>query len=348
MIFFNKIYKFLFKIFCRTKLLNGSKSFFNNSHWIFIFCCFIYSPFSLGTIGSITDLSYSQKESQESFFGPLKASLKFKLSRNLRRGNWDEFFSPLHANNAFDSLFLRTDLSLDYSFSEKFSFFEQSPHFKNMSAFLTLSYRRPVYDIPDNIKRYCYQFYFCFGEVTIGFSDSLPQKYKITSQYSVYLSVPMSSKSSYDQKKYLGVGAFFRATYPLLEQDLKIKALFSHFFDVAIYGSRYANAAGSLYNDVFYTLNQLGLSFSLKKSAFIPLVFVYFSHSATMDYDLDFFQRMSFSGSTVWSIGKRLQLVSSLGWGGDIFQHEFSSSATDIDLFNADETSVSGGFSYSF
>ena len=308
-----------------------------------------YSPLSHGTIGSITDLSYSQEEvPQESLFGPLQASLKFKLSRNLRRGNWDEFFSPLHTNNLFDTLFLRTDLSLGYSLSEKFSFFEQSSYFKNMSAFLTLSYRRPVYDVPDNIKGYCYSLYFCFGELNLGVSDSLPKKYKITSLYSLYLTVPMSSRRSYYQKKYLGLGAFFRATYPLLEQDLKIKAMFSHFFDTAVYGSRYANANGTAFNNVFSTLNQLGFSFSFKKSPFIPLLVVYFSHAGAMDYDLDFFQRMSISGSTVWSVSKKLQLVASLSWGGDIFQDEFSNKAQDIDLFNADETSASAGFSYSF
>ena len=336
------ISKFLLKVFYQ---LGFKKTFFLA---LVLFLALTYSPLSQGTIGSITDLSYSQEEVPEESPSGLQGSLKFKLSRNLRRGHRDEFLSPLHYNNLFDSLFLRTDLSLGYSLAEKFSFFEQSSYFKNMSAFLTLSYRRPVYDVPEEIEEHCYQLYFCFGEVNVGLSDSLPEKYKITSLYSVYLTVPMSSKRSYYQKKYLGLGAFFRATYPLLEQDLKIKAMFSHFFDTAVYGSRHANAIGYLRNEVFSTLNQLGFSFSFQKSAFIPLLVVYFSHRVAMDYDLDFFQRMSISGSTVWSVSKKLQLVTSLSWGGDIFQDEFSNEPQDIDLFNADETSASAGFSYSF
>ena len=364
MIFFKEFCKFIgepyLKLF-KPKLSNksGIKAFFLNpliiygkskSHFIVILSFFIYSPLSISTVGSITDLSYSQEKQplEKSFFGPLKGSIKTKLSRNLRRGNWEDFFDRSKLNSVFDSLLIRTDLSFNYPF-EKFSFLKESSLLKDSLLFLTLSYKRPLYDVPEVIKNYCYKSHFCFGEIHIGLSDSLPKKYQLTSQYSVYLTFPLSSKRSYDKMKYFGLGAFLQTTYPFLsKKDFQIKGIFSHFFDTAIYGSRYANSAGSQNNDVFSTLNQLGLVFSKKTQAFIPVVLLYFSHHAAMDYNRDFFQLISFSGSAVWSINNRLQILAGLSWGGDIFQHEFSNQATDVDFFNADETSINWGFSYSF
>ena len=122
----------------------------------------------------------------------------------------------------------------------------------------------------------------------------------------------------------------------------------SHFFDTAVYGSRFANSAGSSRNDIFSLFNQAGLRFSYEGRAFIPVTFFYFSHQFALDYKLFPFHLMSLGCSAVWSVAKGLQIVAGLGWGGDIFQHEFSSRATDVDFFNADETSVSGGLGYSF
>ena len=304
----------------------------------------------MSAVGSITDLSYTQeRQLEESFFGPLKGSIKTKLSRNLRRGNWEDFFDRSKMNSIFDSLLIRTDLSFNYPLSESFSFFEKSSLLKDTLLFFTLSYKRPLYDIPEVTKNYCYKSYFCFGEINIGLSDSLPEKYQLKSQYSVYFTVPLSSKSSYDKMKYLGLGAFLQATYPFLsKKDFQIKGISSHFFDTAIYGSRYANSAGSQNNNVFSIFNQLGLVFSKKPQPLIPVILLYFSHHAVMDYNKDFFQLISFSGSAVWSISNRLQILAGLSWGGDIFQHEFSNQATDVDFFNADETFINSGFSYSF
>ena len=153
--------------------------------------------------------------------------------------------------------------------------------------------------------------------------------------------------------KYFGLGAFLRTTYPFFStKDFQVKGISSHFFDTAIYGSRYANSIGSQYNDAFSTFNQLGLEIRLgffqKIQALIPVALLYFSHHAIMDYNLDFFQLMSLSGSAVWSISKKLTVLAGFSWGGDIFQHEFSNQALDVDFFNADETSISAGFSYSF
>ena len=315
----------------------------------FVLMFLLYSPFSMGNVGSITDLSYSQeKPLDESFFGPLKGSIRTKLSRSLRVGQWEDIFDRTKRYSVFDSLLLRSDLSFNYPLSESFSFFEKS-FLKESLLFLTIGYKRPVYDVPEVIKNYCYQSYFCFGEIHIGISDSLPEKYQLKSDYSVYFTIPMSSKSSLNKRKYFGLGAFFQTNYPLLStKHLQIQALSSHFFDTAIYTSRYANSVGSQYNNIFYTFNQLGLIFSKTKSIFIPNLLLYFSHHTTMDYNVDFFQIISFSGSLLWSINKKLKALAGLSWGGDIFQHEFSNQALDVDFFNADETSFSTGFSYSF
>ena len=316
---------------------------------LFTLIALIYSPFSMGAVGSITDLSYSSEETlEESFFGALKGSFKAKLSRNLRRGNWEDFFSKSKTNSLFDSLLIRTDLSFNYPLSEVFSLSESS-RLKELSLFLTLSYKRPVYDVPQVIKQYCYQLYFCFGEISLGASDSLPEKLKLKGQYSVYLTIPITSKNSFDAMKYLGLGAFLQVAHPIFsKKSFSAKGVFSHFFDTGIYASRYANEAGSKNNNVFSAFNQLGLIFSIKKQPLLPQIYLYFSHHAVMDYNRDFFQLLSLSGSAVWAVNKRLKALAGLSWGGDIFQHEFSNQATDLDFFNADETSINGGLSYSF
>ena len=75
----------------------------------------------MSTVGSITDLSYSQeRQLEESFFGPLKGSVKTKLSRNLRIGNRTDFFDRSKMYSVFDSFLIRTDLSFNYPLFEKF------------------------------------------------------------------------------------------------------------------------------------------------------------------------------------------------------------------------------------
>ena len=317
---------------------------------LIILIFFIYSPLSISTVGSITDLSYSQeKPVEESSFGPLKGSVKAKLSRSLRRGNWENFFDRKKKYSIFDSLLIRTDLSFNYPLAETFDFFEKSSLLKDSLLFFTLSYKRPIYDIPDIIKNYCYKSYFCFGEIHIGLSDSLPKKYQLESQYSIYLTLPLSSKNAYDKMKYLGLGAFLQTSYPVFsKKKFQIKSISSHFFNTSIPGSRYADDNGLQYNEAFSSFNQFGLIFSKKEQAFIPIILLYISHHIAMDYNTDFHQLISVSSSAVWSINKKLTVLTGLSWGGNIFQHEFSNQSTDTDFLNVDETSIRAGFSYAF
>ena len=336
-----------FKILC----LKTLRVFRRSGNGFFIFFFFSYSSSTMAVIGSITDPEFSSEQKlEESFFGDLKGSVNMKLSRNLRRGNWDDFFSNSHKNSLFDSLLIRSDLNLNYPLSKTFSVLNESSNLKEMLLFFTLSYKRPAYDIPEVIKNYCYKLYFCFGEISLGVSDTLLEKSQFKTQYSLYFTIPITSKSSYDQMKYFGLGVFLKNSYPILfaKQNFQVKGISSHFFDTALYGSFYANESGSRKNEVFSAFNQFGLVFSGVKKIFIPRVFLYFSHRVSMDYDLYFVQLISFSSSASWSISQRLQVLLGLSWGGDIFQHEFSNQATDIDFFNADETSLNGGLSYSF
>ena len=352
MILFKKFCDFFYKVSKSSflELLKIFIQFFFKSCSLLIFSLCICPSLAFGIAGSITDPGFSSERSlEESFFGPLKGSVKMRFSRNLRRGNWEDFFSGMDKENFFDTLLVKTDLNLNYPLAESFPSLKESLVFKDMLLFFTLSYKRPVYDIPPVITKYCYKSYFCFEEVNIGVSNSLPKKYDLESQYSVYFTIPMISISSYDKRKYLGLGASLSTTYPFLSKGgFQIKGISSHFFDTAIYGDLHADEAGSKSNDIFSAFNQVGVRFSYKEKAFIPVTFLYLSHRSALDWDLYFFQLMSLGCSAVWSISKGLQIVAGLSWGGDIFQHEFTSEATDVDLFNADETSVSGGLRYSF
>ena len=311
-----------------------------------IFC----SPLALGVTGSITDPGfYSTQTPEKSFFGPLRGSLKTRLSRNIRRSEWENFFSSFHQDNIFDTLFIKTDLSLNYPLVKIFPSLKKSSSFNKTLLFFVFNYRRPLYDVPQVIKWYCYQSQFCFGEANLGVSNSLPQKNLLNSQYSVYLNIPVTSKKSYDRKKIIGIGSSLSLDHPLLSaQNLQVSGMSSHSFDIAIYGSRYANEQGSEVNEIFSLFNQGSLRFSYSGYPFIPVTLVYVSHLLALDYQQEWFQGLSLGFSAVWSVGKRVQVVAGLSWGSAIFRHEYTGKAKEADLFNPDETFFNGGFSYAF
>lgn len=322
---------------------------FNKAVLLFFSLC-VCSPLTFGVTGSITDPGFSSEQTlEESFFGSLRGSVKTRFSRNFRRSNWRHFFSPVHRDNLFDTLFIKTDLNLNYPLVEVFPSLKNSSSFNKALLFFTLSYRRPLYEIPDVIKWHCYKSHFCFGETNIGISNSFLQKKRLKSQYSVYLNIPITSKRSYDRRKYIGAGASLNSNYSLLSNaDFQISGISSHFFETAIYGSRYANEHGSESNEIFSVFNQIGLRFSPLKGGFVPAALIYASYLLDLDYQKDWFQGISLGFSAVWSVDKRIQIIVGFSWGGAIFRHEYTAEAREADPFNPDETFINGGFSYSF
>ena len=282
------------------------------------------------------------------FFGPYRDLLKPAFQEALEEATGEDFFSPAHSDNLFDTLFIKTDFSLNYPLSEIFPSLKESSLFHKMLLSFVLSYSRPLYDTPEVIKWHCFKTHFCFRETSIGISNSLPKKNLLKSQYSLYLNIPTSRKSI-DQKKIVGISASMNMNYPLVSKtDFKVSGISSHFFDTAVYGSRYVNEQGSKRNDIFSVFNQVGLRFFHSGKPFIPAVLTYISHLVAMDYYTDWFHGLSLGFSTVWSVGKRIQIVAGLSWGGAIFRHEFTDQAKEADPFNPDETFINGGFSYSF
>ena len=314
---------------------------------IFLFC--VRPHLSFGVTGSITDPGFSPEQTlKESSFGPLQGSVKTRFSRHLRRSDWRDFFSTAHKDNLFDRLFIKTDLSLNYLLTESFPALKKSLSFNEAFLFSVLSYRRPIYDIPEVIKHSCFKFYFCFGEVSIGVGNSFKRE-SLKGLYSVYLNIPVTSKQSVDQRKIMGIGSSLSMSYPLFSKaGFQVSGISSHFFDTAVYGSRYANKQGSKSNDIFSVFNQTGLRFSLSGKSFTPVILIYISHLLALDYRTDWFQNMSSGFSAVWSIGKKIQVVAGLGWGGAVFQNEYTATAKTAKPFNPDETYINGGFIYSF
>ena len=305
---------------------------------------------AFGIIGSITDPGFSsERRLKKSFFGPLQGSVKTRFSRNLRRSNWKDFFSPGDRDNLFDTLFIKTDLRLNYPLIESFPALKDSLSFNKVLLFFVLSYRRPIYDTPQMIRQHCFKSHFCFGEMSIGISNSFPKKSHLKSEYSVYLNIPQTSKRSYDRKKIIGTGASLSVNYPLLlKTDFQISGMSSHFFETAVYGSPYANEQGSESNDIFSVFNQFGLRFAPSEKGFIPIALIYFDYLFSLDYHKDWFQGMSLGFSTAWFVGERIQIVAGLSWGGAILRYEYTAKAKDAKPFNPDETFINVGISYSF
>lgn len=329
------------------------KIFSGKNFFLLVFSLCVCSPSAFGIAGSITDPGFSEgRILKKSFFGPVYGSVKTRISRSIRRSEWGDFLSPDHAGNIFDTLFIKTDLSLNYPLVKSFPALEKSSSFNRMLLFFILSYRRPLYDTAEVIKWHCYKSYFCFGETSVGLSNGLPVlpwMNRLKGSYSVYLNLSLTSKKSYDRKKFVGIGSSLNLNYPLLSKtDLQISGISSHFFDTAIYGSRYTNEIGSGGNEIFSFFNQVGMRFSYSGKPFIPTVLVYINHLFSLDYLLTRFQGLSLGWSAVWSIGKRIQIVGGLSWGSAIFRYEFAEEAIEAEPFNPDETFFNGGFSYSF
>ena len=322
------------------------KSFF----LIFLFC--VRPHLSFGVTGSITDPGFSSEQAmEESSLRPLSGSVKARFSRHLRRSDWKNFLSPAHRDNMFDKLFIKTDLSLNYPLTESFPSLKKSRSFNEAVLFLVLSYNRPVYDIPEVIRYYCFKSHFCFGEMSIGVSNPFLKGKSLKSSYSVYLNIPATSKRSVDKRKILGTGASLSVNYsPLSKAGFQVSGISSHFFDTAVYADRYANELGSKSNDIFSVFNQAGLRLSPrgKSSRLIPVMLIYISHLLSLDYRGDWFQNMSSGFSAVWSVGKRIQIATGLVWGGAVFQNEWTAKAKTAKPFNPDETHINGGFIYSF
>ena len=312
--------------------------------------CVLRPCLSFGVTGSITDPGFSPEQTlTESSFGSLRGYVKTRFSRHLRRSEWKDFLSSTHRDNLFDKFFIKTDLSLTYPLTESFPSLKKSLSFNDALLFFVLSYSRPIYDIPEVIKYYCFKSHFCFGEISIGVSNSLLKGESLKSLYSVYLNIPVTSKQSVDQRKIMGIGASLSMNYPLFSKTgFQVSGISSHFFDTAVYGSRYANEMGSQSNNIFSVFNQIGLRFSLSGKSFTPVILIYISHLLALDYRTDWFQNMSSGFSAVWSIGKRIQIVAGLGWGGAVFQNEYTAKAKTAKPFNPDETYINGGFIYSF
>lgn len=308
-----------------------------------------YSVSAFGVTGSITDPGFlSEQKSEQSFFGLLRGSVKTRFSRHLRRSEWPYIFSLDYRDNFFDKLFMKTDLSLNYPLVEALPFLKSPVLSDKALLFFVLSYRRPVYDTLEVIKWHCFKSHFCFGEMSIGISNPFPSKNPLKSQHSIYLSFP-TSKTAWDQKKIMGMGASLSMNYSLFSKaDFQISGISSHFLDTAVYGDLHADAQGSKGNDIFSVFNQVGVRFSLSGRSFIPIALVYVSHAFSLDYKREWFNGLSLGCSAVWSLSKQIQIVAGLNWGGAIFRHEYTARAKKAKPFNPDETNISGGFSYSF
>ena len=305
-----------------------------------------YSVSAFGVTGSITDPGFlSEQKPEKSFFGLLRGSVKTRVSRHLRRSEWAHLFLMDYRDNFFDKLLMKTDLSLHYPLMEALPFLKSPVLSDKALLFFVLSYRRPIYDTPEVIKWHCFKSQFCFGEMNIGISNPFPP---LKSQHSIYLSFP-TSKTTWDQKKIMGMGASLSRNYSLFSKaDFQVSGISSHFLDTAVYRDRYANEMGSKSNDIFSAFNQIGLRFSLSGRSFIPIALIYASHVISLDYQREWFQGLSLGCSAVWSLNKRIQIVAGLNWGGAIFRHEYTARAKEAKPFNPDETNISGGFSYSF
>ena len=313
---------------------------------LFVFCI-SFSSTAFGITGSITDPGFSSEEElPDSFLGPTRGSFGIQLSRNLRRSG-DEFLSPYRRDGFFDTLFIKSDLNLVYPLSKKLSLLKDSKFFNETDLFFILSYRRPAYGDLKEVKRYCFKLYLCFGNINLGISSPFLKGHYFKSQYSVYLSLPFTSKESLKKKQILGLGSSLKTEYALFSKGgFTLSAISSHFLDISAYGSKWGNVETSFYNEFFSLFNQPGLRLHYAKSALIPLLFIYGSHRFSLNLKGVPYNRASLGVSSTWSVSQALRVVIGLVWGDDIDKDP--ARVQKIKIFNPDSTFVNGGLSYSF
>lgn len=321
-----------------------------------VFFAFLFmglSPLSFGITGSITDPGFSLKEKQkkpsESLLGPVKGSFKTRLSRNLIISE-DNFWSPFRRDGLFDTLSVKSDLSLRYALAETFSSLNDSRFFDELDLFFVLSYRRPVYADFQEIKQYCLKSYLCFGDVNLGFSLPLSLKDSpFKGQYALYLSLPYLSKSFFKQKKLFGIGSSLSTEYPLFSKEkVQLSGISSHILNISAHSSKWGDNQQTFYNELLSLFNQLGLRFDYSKNPLVPLVLAYASHLFYLNLNGTPFHRLSLGFSSVWSVSRALRFVVSLNWGDEVLKPEGSADAVKTRLFNPNSTFINGGFSYSF
>ena len=319
---------------------------------LFILLLIGFSPLSFGITGSITDPGFSlrkEKKPLEPLLGPVKGSFKTRLSRNLIISE-DNFWSPFRRDGFFDTLSLKSDLSLSYALTETFSSLNDSRFFDELDLFFVLSYQRPIYADLQEIKQYCLKSYLCFGDVSLGVSHPLSLKESpVKGQYSLYLSLPYLSKSFFKQKKLLGIGSSLSTEYLLFAKEkIQLSGISSHFLDVSAYSSKWGDIQQTFYNDFLSLFNQLGLRFYYSKNSFVPLVLAYANHLFSLNLNGTPFHRLSLGFSSVWSVSRVLHFIVSLNWGDEVLKPKGSADAVKTRPFNPNRTFINGGFSYSF
>ena len=319
--------------------------------WLAIFILSVFSPFSFGITGVITDPGFSsskrEQRSSESLLGPMQGSFRVRLSRNLLRST-EKFWSSSQKDGLFDTLSVKSDFSLSYPLSEKISFLKSSSLFSELDLFFIISYIRPVYANFKQIRRYCFKSYLCFGDMSFGVSNPLSLKEShIKGQYSIYFNLPYLSKSFFNQKQIFAMGSALDVAYPLVSKEkvFQWSGISAHILDIRAYGSKWGDSQGTFYNEFLSLFNQLGLRFKYSKNSFIPVGLVYGSHRYSLNLNGISFQRLSFGFSSVWSVGEAFRIVFGLDWSDEIYK---PAGKVKTGLFDPSGTFINGGLSYSF
>ncbi len=318
----------------------------NSLRLLVFFSLFAFSLESGAVAGSITDPALST-ESSVSSSQSLRGSIKTRITRNIRISA-DSFTRADRQDGLFDTLFTREDLNLSYPLALALPFLENVSFFDDVDMFFVLGYQRPIYATALEIKEYCWSSYICFNDINLGASKPIIQGDRFSAGSSVYLSLPFS-RSSFKRSFLGGVGASLNMSYNLFSHSyFKLSTISIHSLDLNFHTYKMANVNGTAYNVPLTTFNQLGFQFKYSKSAFIPALFFYGSHSLAVNYIGNLYHRVSLNMSAAWSINKKIKIVAGLNWGDRILKPKGSSVAEDTVVFHADRTFLSFGASYSF
>ena len=318
----------------------------NGLRFIALFSLFAFSLESGAVAGSITDPALSA-ESSISSSQSLRGSIKTRITRNIRISA-DNFTRADRQDGLFDTLFTREDLSLSYPLALALPLVENISFFDDVDMFFVLGYQRPIYATALEIREYCWSSYICFNDINLGASKPVIQGDRLSVGSSVYLSLPFS-RSSFKQSLITGIGTSFNMSYSLFSNSyFNLSTISTHSLDLNFYMYKVANINGTAYNVPLFTFNQLGFQFQYSKSAFVPALFFYGSHSFAVNYNGTPFHSVSLNMSAAWSINKKIKIVTGLNWGDRIFKPKDSSSVVDTVVFHADRTFLSAGAIYSF
>ncbi len=276
-----------------------------------------------------------------SFQGFIQSQLSRKLLIN------EQLFDMNQENNLVDSLYINTEINMEYPVNKIFSQMSSDFFFKS-NFFFHFRYERPVYSGEENIRQLCWVQVICFKNGLTGLRGFLFKSDDFLVELSMYAKLPFS-KLSIKQSFLLGAGSSLKTLYSMSSMGRwKLFFISEHSVGVDAYMYRNANVKGTNTNQPLEIWNQIGFQLFHTQYRWIPQIFIYGDYQLFVNFNGVFYHHVSLSNFLSWPISKKIQLLLGLSWGDRILDQYNMKSAASSKIFNINKVFIHLGGGYAF